>query len=102
MTKTYTRKIGQNRGKPRLWLEGAILLDSGFHHGCSWELTKLGDGLLLVAGKRGKRHIAGTPDRPIIDINSGAALAGFQVGEVVVLTVLKKGQLLVTHGEGQP
>lgn len=21
---TYTRKIGQNRGKPRLWLEGAI------------------------------------------------------------------------------
>lgn len=85
--KTYTRKIGLNRGKPRLWLEGAILLDNGFTQGDRWEAVRYINGgqitLDLVKGALGLRRIAGTPARPIIDINSGSLLEGFS-GEVVV------------------
>jgi hypothetical protein len=33
---TATRKIGQNRGKPRLWIEGKLLVDAGLPHGTIW------------------------------------------------------------------
>lgn len=42
--KTYTRKIGLNRGKPRLWLEGKILDDNGFKHGTVWDAVVFPEG----------------------------------------------------------
>ena len=95
----YTRKIGQNRGKPRLWLEGAILTASGFAHGMKWEVittpaTK-GHQFHLMALQDGGRKIAGTAGRPIIDINSTATLAGFSVGDVVTITA-QRHLLIVT------
>jgi DNA (cytosine-5)-methyltransferase 1 len=98
-TNTYTRKIGQNRGKPRLWLEGSILLDHGFHHGCSWEAVRVSpDELRLKAGPLGGRKVAGTVDRPIIDINSGAILEGFG-GCWVAIEAVSRGKLRVIKGE---
>lgn len=100
--KTYTRKIGLNRGKLRLWLEGTILKDNGFEHKAPWYIgtqqdSKLGLVVDLVVDKKdGDRLIAGTPDRPIIDVNSGSVLEGFEAGDEVTVTVMQKGWLRVT------
>lgn len=95
MSKQYTRKIGLNRGKARLWLEGAILSDNGFSHGDTWELVQEEGELRLKATQGGSRRIAGKPERPIIDINSAAMLADFTPGQIVTLTVIRKGHIKV-------
>jgi len=77
-TTTITRKIGRNRGKPRLWIEGAALVEAGLDHGNRWNLVTTSTGFLIVRHPEGKRKIAGKPGRPIIDI------AGATLPEVVV------------------
>jgi DNA (cytosine-5)-methyltransferase 1 len=100
MHKTYTRKIGQNRGKPRLWLEGAILLDSGFKHQATWDVVRVSDvELLLRVSTKGSRRIAGTQEMPIIDINSGDILDGFS-GHSVTIKSVSRGNLRVVKNEG--
>lgn len=71
-----TRKIGMNRGKPRLWIEGKLLIEAGLPHGTPWTLIDEGSRLLIHAGAfEGAltRKVAGKPDRPVIDI-VGASL----------------------------
>lgn len=98
--KTYTRNIGLNRGKPRLWLEGKILADNGFAHKAPWKLIRNNDNSLsLVVCPDGKRHVAGSQTRPVIDINSKEMLEGFH-GEVTI-TVLKEGWLVVSMVAGK-
>lgn len=74
-TITITRKIGRNRGKPRLWIEGKALLDAGLTHGARWNLHPCvlpSHSLEIALNNCGKRRVAGTPDRPIIDISGGS------------------------------
>lgn len=81
--KTTIRKIGSNRGKPRLWIEGKALVDAGLPHGSQWVLVPHLTGFDIakvdqtgeskIDGRR-VRKIAGTPQRPIIDI-AGNTLA---------------------------
>ncbi|MCU9840523.1 hypothetical protein OEZ49_22500 [Ruegeria sp. WL0004] len=85
MTASFTRKIGSNRGKPRLWIEGAHLTAAGLLHGTRWTLTKTDSGLTIAADPEGKRRIAGKPGRPIIDINSAAMLGPLADAETVVV-----------------
>ena len=66
--KTKQRNIGVNRGRPRLWLEGAILTESGFNHGDRFNVTNEPDRIIIKNDPEGKRKIAGKSDRPIIDI----------------------------------
>ncbi len=79
-----TRKIGRNRGKPRLWIEGKALLENGFTHGTRWTLQPCPSGFILRADPDGKRKVAGKPARPIIDI-VGASLGTLQTAEKVVI-----------------
>lgn len=90
-----TRKIGQNRGKPRLWLEGAILTAAGFRRGDAWSLVTHSDGFAIVADKNGKRKIAGTVSRPIVDI-TGASLG--RVGLCDTVEVVALPQLVNVKG----
>ena len=92
---TWTRNIGSNRGKPRLWLEGAILTECGFKHGDTWELVEHLDCFQIRKDREGKRRIAGTPERPIIDINHGAILASY--GPKVALRCLVLGCITVEN-----
>lgn len=96
-TTTYTRKVGLNRGKPRLWLEGKVLSDNGFSCGSPWLLQQVGTGLVLHVTPEGNRKVAGTAQRPIIDINSKVLLAGWS-GEVLI-EVMERGMLRVTRVE---
>ena len=98
-----TRNIGSNRGRPRVWIEGNLLLDNGFKHGVRWSITyehfACTDGamtaLVIKADPDGKRKIAGTAKRPIIDIIGGAIELAFDCETVKTLeiTVVEKGEL---------
>jgi hypothetical protein len=65
-----TRKLGSNRGKTRLWLEGAILENHGWTTGDRFDVIMI-DGVLKYAkNPNGKRKVAGKVGRPIIDTNT--------------------------------
>jgi hypothetical protein len=74
---TYTRKIGMNRGKVRLWLEGAILNTNGFKHGDRFDVFTHGTSLEIVRNPEGKRKISGKPGREVIDMSAGTITAAF-------------------------
>lgn len=67
-------KIGTNRNKRRIWLEGTPLLKAGFAHGARYSRTIeddyiVGNGVIsLWLDPDGKYKVAGTPQRPIVDI----------------------------------
>ena len=67
-----TRKLGSNRGKTRLWLEGALLENQGWTTGDRFDVIWI-DGVLKYAkNTNGKRKVAGKVGRPIIDTNTNA------------------------------
>lgn len=67
-----TRKLGANRGKTRLWLEGNILANQGWTTGDRFDVILI-DGVLKYAkNPAGKRKVAGKVGRPIIDTNTNA------------------------------
>lgn len=65
-----TRKIGMNKGKNRIWLEGAVLTDHGIQHGMRFDVINSPNSLVILIDPDGKRKIAGKPDRPIIDMSA--------------------------------
>lgn len=87
---TITRKIGQNRGKPRLWIEGAHLTAAGFKPGDLFALDI--NGLTISIALDGNRNlptrkVSGKGDKPIIDI-SGRSLHAIGTAASVTLTYL--------------
>ena len=67
-----TRKLGSNRGKTRLWLEGDILASQGWTTGEKFDVILIDGVLRYVKNTNGKRKVAGKPGRPIIDTNTNA------------------------------
>jgi hypothetical protein len=67
-TVTVTRNIGMNRGVARLWIEGKVLTQAGFHNGLRYTVIQGKNSLTLVLDKNGERKVAGMVDRPIIDM----------------------------------
>lgn len=67
---TATRKLGSNRGKTRLWLEGNILSNQGWTTGDKFDVILIDGVLKYVKNPNGKRKVAGKPGRPIIDTNT--------------------------------
>jgi hypothetical protein len=100
-TKTATRKIGQNRGKPRLWIEGKLLVEAGLDHGNHWDLVPINGGFLIQRSDDGKRKIAGKPGRPIVDI-VGATLGDLGKAEHVTLTYRPGWGLIVVAEQAEP
>lgn len=87
------RKIGQNRGAPRLWLEGTTVRHGGFEPGSRFNVTvdknralltirQCADGLRVVS-----KHARGETTHPIIDINSAEILSVFSGLEAVRVVV---------------
>jgi hypothetical protein len=93
-----TRKVGLNRGKRRLWLEGAVLANSGFARGTEWILSVVGETMLIDAIPEGNRKVAGTEDRPIIDINSERIFTelGWHNGDEVHVFCSSFGHLVIS------
>lgn len=84
--------IRENRGRPRIWLEGKRLSAAGFERGVRFDVVRLPlceGGMALVQNEEGtgKRKVSGKGDRPIIDI-VGAEIVNskLRVGDDVVIT----------------
>ena len=93
---TADRKIGQNRGRSRLWIEGKLLTEAGFAHGDRWDLVANSIGLIIQRIPSGKRKISGKPGRPVIDILA-ASLGACEDAQRVKLTYAPgTGHIIVT------
>lgn len=94
MVQQITRKIGRNRGKPRLWIEGAALVEAGLDHGNRWDFHPIPAGFIIERNPEGKRKIAGKPGRPIIDI-AGSTLGALGGVPAVSITYNPGAGLMV-------
>jgi len=93
-----TRKIGMNRGKPRIWLEGAVLTNANIHHGMRFDIVNSPNSLVIVCKVDGKRKIAGKPNRPIIDMSAGTITASEFISKIVKVEKGKHPRTLVITG----
>lgn len=95
-----TRKIGRNRGKPRLWIEGASLVAAGFSRGDRWALVPTDNGFNIHGRADGDRKVSGKLDKPIIDI-AGSSLGDLGNVERVTIVYEPMRQLMqVRSAEG--
>lgn len=92
MDAAVIHKIGQNKGAPRVWLQGEQPLRAGFKPGVTYsvEIMKDEDMVALKVCETGKRVVSkkecGGREVPVIDINSKEALGLFEgMGEVRVI-----------------
>ncbi len=63
-------KLGDTRRgeRTRIWLEGSKLTSAGFRKGFRYARYEEGDKLVIVLSGTGSLKVAGTSDRPIIDM----------------------------------
>ena len=94
--------VRENRGKPRIWIEGKRLTDAGLSVGDRFDTVQaLGQ---LIIKKRpeippyGRRKVSGKGERPIIDL-SGASCAPFTTGDAVAIEYKPNG-VIVIRSEG--
>lgn len=90
MKTTVTRKVGLNRGKKRIWIEGKLLIEAGFLSGLKLTATVKNQVLTLAIDANGERKVSGKvkPDgspNPIIDL-TGAMIADL-VGDAELVSV---------------
>lgn len=94
----YVKKVGQNRGAPRVWLEGSQTAGAGFMPGQRFDIAIDGRTVVLTANADGSRIVSGKQIgermNPVIDINSSALLAIFD-GMAAVRVVAKEGQIVL-------
>jgi DNA (cytosine-5)-methyltransferase 1 len=77
-------KVGENRGKRRVWIEGNALLKGGYSPGTRFNIIREGSTLTLVADAAGTNQVSGrkrgSSELPIIDLNNrdlDALFAGY-------------------------
>lgn len=94
----YIKKIGKNRGSPRVWLEGTQTKRAGFKPGQKYDLVIEGHTIVLQANEDGSRVVSGKKDgdkvNPIIDINSKELLAIFD-GMSAIRVIVEEGKILL-------
>ena len=95
--KQVTRKIGVNRSKRRIWLEGQILINAGFTHRTRFMVTNHNNRLVIETDPNGKRGVAGRPDRPIIDM-TGKTITDSLADEITAVTITSSPGKLVLKG----
>jgi DNA (cytosine-5)-methyltransferase 1 len=76
--------IRENRGRPRIWLEGKRLTAMGISRGDRFITHKVEDGVNIEINPDGRRKVSGKGDRPIIDIvGKDINHWGFDIGDDV-------------------
>ena len=84
-------KVGASKRIPqsRIWIEGRRLIDAGFAHGARYDVVWTDAGATLKLCPAGARKVAGTIDRPIIDI-TGERVRALGVDRVIVVYSAQK------------
>ncbi|WP_183133492.1 DNA cytosine methyltransferase [Pseudomonas cannabina] len=94
----YIKNIGQNRGKPRIWMEKLEITTAGFAPGDHYEVQMKGGSVVLRADPNGSRVVSSKPDKktggtyPIIDLASESILALFD-GMAAIRLVQREGEI---------
>jgi len=106
LSKSYIRKLGVNRGKPRLWLQGAVLVDAGFAPGDRYALLCRGVAMRLRRLRPGEdphgaehakpRKVSGKGPLPIVDISGAVIPETFGADAVEVCCVPSRGVVVVS------
>lgn len=95
----YVKKINENRGKPRIWLEGGQVEKAGMAPGSRFDVHISGGSIMLKANPDGSRVVSkkskGDRDIPIIDISSQELLALFD-GMSAVRMVQRDGEIYLS------
>lgn len=95
------RKIGQNKGQPRVWLEGTQPMRAGFEPGkhYSVEVIKEKNMVALKVSESGSRVVSkkerGGNEIPVIDLNSREVLGLFEGMDSIRVIVADKAIYLL-------
>lgn len=93
----FIKQIGQNRGAPRIWLEGKQIERAGMGPGDKFDIHVEGQMITLKATEDGTRTISqkqkGERVYPVIDINSAELLKMFD-GMDAVRMIVRKGEVV--------
>ena len=97
----FVKKLGANRGKPRIWLENLEVSSAGMKVGDRYDVKLKGGVVTLQANPDGSRVVSKSTKTtrsgeqiPIIDINSKELLALFS-GMDAVRLVQRQGQIFL-------
>lgn len=94
----FIKKIGANKGKPRVWLEGIQAAIAGFDPGQRYDVEVRGKTLVLQVNPDGSRIVSakkvGERINPVIDLNSDSLLAVFD-GMAAVRVVAREGEIYI-------
>lgn len=92
----YIKNIGQNRGSPRIWLQGEEVARANMGPGTAYEVNVKGGAIVLRADPNGARVVSSKNRNdkllPVIDINSKELLALFD-GMSAVRLVQRDGEI---------
>jgi DNA (cytosine-5)-methyltransferase 1 len=92
----YVKRVGQNKGAPRIWLEGSTATLAGFNPGTRFDVEVQGQTVVLQANPDGSRVVSakqiGERMNPVIDLNSKELLAVFD-GMSAVRVAAKDGEI---------
>ncbi len=92
----FVKKVGNNRGAPRIWLEGLQTERAGFAPGCRYDVEVQGQTVVLSLNPDGSRVVSskmiGERANPIIDLNSRELLAVFD-GMAAIRVAVKDGEI---------
>lgn len=96
----YIKNIGQNRGRPRIWLQGSEVSRAGMRSGDAYSVHVQGGSIVLRADPNGDRVVSAKPTRseetlPIIDINSQELLSLFD-GMDAIRMVQRDGEIYLS------
>lgn len=98
MTIIVNTKLGDHRGKKRIWLEGQKLTRNGFEPGMKLQVSLKGSKLILKAGHVGqftvsRRERNGTIT-PIIDVTANELATVFD-GVRMLRAVIREGSIII-------
>ena len=101
MKTTISRKIGSNRGKARLWLEGVSLSSQSWLNGDRFDIAFNEGEIVITRNEYGSRKIAGTSERPIIDTNTDKIIEALyaNVGDYTDFCITKDS-IVITKTNG--
>lgn len=99
MNITTTRNVGQNKGTPRIWLEGNKLDQAGFVAGIKYTVQVKRENIILTLDPNGEKKVSGktiTPEyrQPVIDLHN-AGLADFLAGSTQVNVNYQQGVITI-------
>ena len=95
----WIKKIGMNRGKPRLWFDCLRIAAAGLLPGVRFNLEHHGKGLKLSASEDGRYKVA-SKDRngktvPVLDLDSREKLGPIYDEQVVRIVITEKAMFIL-------